>query len=349
MDAPIFVIGTGRSGTTLLQRMLCAHPRIHITFEASFYEWLRLFPRRAPRRAFLDYYMQTHSFRWLGVDPGPILAELPDPLPAARLGDAFAAILRAAAARHGRARFGDKTPLHSRRLRQIFAHFPDARVIHITRDPRGAAQSLARMPWAPSTLYAAAIYCELDRRWVAPYKSRLLQIRLEDLLAEPHATMTRVLDHVGEPWDDAVLDHARQSPELPLTPPFPWLEGAGRERGAPTARWQDMTPTEVRLIERLAKRVMTTHGYPRAQLDPDPSWLAVTALGFRQVAESVRCVTVLWRLGRLLRDPARFDSPAVQELFRRLNPAAWQRYPGFVWPLPPQLGARAQAPQLTGR
>ena len=38
-ESPIFVIGTGRSGTTLLRQMLNAHPRIHITHEAGFYSY----------------------------------------------------------------------------------------------------------------------------------------------------------------------------------------------------------------------------------------------------------------------------------------------------------------------
>jgi hypothetical protein len=38
-DAPIFVIGTGRSGRTLLRQMLNAHPRIYITHEAFFYSY----------------------------------------------------------------------------------------------------------------------------------------------------------------------------------------------------------------------------------------------------------------------------------------------------------------------
>ena len=45
----------------------------------------------------------------------------------------------------------------------------------------------------------------LERIQVAPYRSRMLRIRLEDLLSEPRPTMQRVLDYVGEPWNDAVL------------------------------------------------------------------------------------------------------------------------------------------------
>ena len=37
--SPIFVIGMGRSGTTLLRQMLSAHPRIHNTHEAFFYAY----------------------------------------------------------------------------------------------------------------------------------------------------------------------------------------------------------------------------------------------------------------------------------------------------------------------
>ena len=47
-EAPVFVVGTGRSGTTLLRQMLDAHPRIHVTHEAAFY-FYRVHPPSAIR------------------------------------------------------------------------------------------------------------------------------------------------------------------------------------------------------------------------------------------------------------------------------------------------------------
>jgi hypothetical protein len=337
-QAPIFIVGTGRSGTTLLRFMLSAHPRIYITHEASFYLWERLFPRRAPRRAFLEYYFQTMNYRWLRLDPRLVTEGLPDPLPRERIGEAYANLMRAKAAQYGRVRFGDKTPSHAECLKRIFEDFPGARVIHIVRDPRGVALSLSRMPWAGASLYGNAGFCERERRQVAPYRHRILTIRLEDLLADGRATMGRVLEHVGEPWDDAVLDHPRHIPDPHDMPPFPWLESSAGARGEKGVKWREaLSPVEIRMIERQARRVMAEHGYPPAPLDREPGGLAVWWRGVRELPQRLHVLGTYAHLAWLARDPRNFDTPSSRALWRRLNPSAWRHYPDFVLPTAPRL------------
>jgi Sulfotransferase family len=334
---PIFVVGTGRSGTTLLRFMLCAHPRIYITHEASFYVWEWIYSRRAPRAQFLRYYFQSPSFRWLRLDPARVLDGLPADLPRSRIGEAYANLMREKAAQYGRVRFGDKTPSHAAHLSRIFEDFPDARVVHITRDPRGTALSLSRMPWAASSLYANAAFCELERRQVSRRDPRILKIRLEDLLADARGTMSKVLEHVGEPWDDAVLEHAQNLPDRNDMPPFPWLESAARPRGAANADWRGMTPLQIRLVERVSRKIMQEFGYARAELAAadEPSRAAVLWAQLRELPETLRYVAVYWRLSRFLRDPRNFDSDETKVLFKRVNPPSWARYPGFEMPIAP--------------
>jgi len=342
--SPIFVVGTGRSGTTLLRFMLSAHPRIYITHEASFYVWEALYPKKAPRRDFLDYYFHTFSFRWLRVDPARVLADLPDPLPPDRVRDAYAAIMRQKAEQYGRVRWGDKTPSHAGHLDRIFRDFPDARVIHIVRDPRAVAVSLSRMPWACASLYANARFCATELRQVEPFRDRILQIRLEDLLGDARATMGRVLDHVGEPWDDAVLDHPRHIPDPNDMPPLPWLESAARERGAASASWRSLPPTQIRVIERAARRVMDEVGYQPAAFEGAPGAIATWWAGVRQLPTWLSFLGAYLRLGMWLRDPRHFDDARTNDFWRRINPGAWAHYPGFEIPPPPALPALA-APQ----
>jgi len=342
LSAPlIFVVGLGRSGTTLLQLMLCAHPRIYIAFESSFYMWLDLFPKRAPRRDFLEHFFHTPSFRWLGVDPERVRAELPDPLPRERTGEALAIILREAAALRGRVRYGDKTPVHAAHLGSVFRDFPDARVIHLTRDPRAAALSQSRMPWCPPTVQAGAVACELDRRAVAKFRGRVLQLRFEDLIADPRATMGRVLEHVGEPWDDAVLDHSRHLPPDVL-PPYPWVEAAAGQRRSDPAAWKQLSPAEIRLIERIARRVMDENGYAPAALDPEPSRLAVRWAGLRQWPETLRGTMRLLHMLRVQRDPQSFYDGRFDAAFGGVNPESWRRFRGDSLPSPPVRPGRTR-------
>jgi hypothetical protein len=191
------------------------------------------------------------------------------------------------------------------------------------------------MPWFSPTIYSAALYCQLDWRAVSRYGDRVLRIRLEDLLAEPRVVMERVLAFVGEPWDDAVLDHAHHLPGPNLLPPYPWLSSAAEERAAPGVPWRGLAPLDIRLIEVLTRHVMKANGYPRAPLDPEPGKLAVFGAALRQIPPWIRDNVRLGLLGRMLRDPRRFDTPELVAALHRLNPQSWQHYPGFVWPVPP--------------
>src|SRR5262245_17270992 len=116
LTGPIFIVGSGRSGTTLLRMMLCAHPRIYLTHEAYFYVWDALFPRDLTGDAFVARYLQTFNFRWLGLDAVELLRGVPRGLPRDRARVLFEAVMSAKARQKGKIRFGDKTPAHSKHL-----------------------------------------------------------------------------------------------------------------------------------------------------------------------------------------------------------------------------------------
>ena len=149
--SPIFLIGTGRSGTTLLRQILNAHPRIYLTNEAFFYTYERFTPKSLSTSQWLERFFDTFSFAWLQIHPDEVRDALPGDLPRARISEAFQAIMKITAAHHGKVRYGEKSPLNSSNLKQIFRDFPDARVVYIMRDPRATAVSYTRMPWGSSS------------------------------------------------------------------------------------------------------------------------------------------------------------------------------------------------------
>src|SRR5258708_39658271 len=102
--SPIFVIGSGRSGTTLLRLMLCAHPRIYLTHEAMFYLLEPRFLRKMRARAGLKSCFRWPAFRALGVDPGKVLAGLPVPRPSGGCGYVYAALSGSKSAQYRRGR-----------------------------------------------------------------------------------------------------------------------------------------------------------------------------------------------------------------------------------------------------
>lgn len=206
---PFFIVGAPRSGTGLLRNLLRSHPRLAIPGESHFIPGFYLGygeprSRRAVRRMARRILAQFRVRRWeLELEPADFddcrtYAEI-----VSRLYGAFAA-------RQGAERWGDKTPQYAAHMWVLARIFPEARFVHIVRDGRDAALSILRMSFGPDGLGAAARqWRELVRRARSDGEAlgpeRYLEIRYEDLVGDPIATMRRVCEFLGEPFDERVL------------------------------------------------------------------------------------------------------------------------------------------------
>jgi hypothetical protein len=349
-ESPIFIIGTGRSGTTLLRQMLTAHPRIHITHEAGFYSYANHAPPGMTAAEWLELYFQTFSFAWLRLPPQVVRDALPPgwsrlTVPEV-IGQVAGAVMRGKAQQQGKLRFGDKNPLDTHNLGRIFADFPDARVVYITRDPRPTALSFMRMPFGTSSALINSWICRLSLSHVQPYLDRILEVRLEDLVSEPRAVLESILNFVGEPWDEAVLAHLQHAATDDV-PPLPWFVGATRElpsREQSAGSWQKgLTPAWIRLIENINRRSMERYGYAPARLVREPRFWHLWAALLRDVpglcSAAYRLLSLKRKLDRHFQDKQRLDPQQGMEENLRLNPAAWQHYPEFSMPPVPALVA----------
>ena len=340
-ESPILIIGTVRSGTTLLRQMLNAHPRIYLTHEASFYLADGVISKQLSNHRYvdqwLDNYLQTFNPPWAGLDPDQIRAQVPTGLARDRLVEVFRAIMRTKASEYGKPRYGDKTPLHSAHLQRIFEDFPDPRVIHIVRDPRATVASLGRMPWASSCVGLNSRFCDIHFKGISLFRERIHEIRLEDLLADPRTVMGGVLDFVGEEWDEAVLNHTRHCRSEDV-PPFPWFQNATRERkrsvssSGSSAKRTDLTPAWVRIVENDNRYAMETYGYTRTEFAREPGFLAQQRA---RLSELPAALCFAWRCLRLfmkMRSPEPRKRQEALMMGLHLNPSAWQNYPGFPIP-----------------
>jgi hypothetical protein len=267
--APIFIVGTGRSGTSLLRAVLNAHPNIYITPEAGFFLWLPRLRRAKTAEAWLQGYQRTAA----GALLGPLPVHARPGAPREEAVSLVTAMMQAKAARCGRRRFGDKTPMHATRLAEIFAAYPDARVIHVVRHPVPTVVSMMEMPWASDSALLNALMVRLAVLAVTPFADRILELRLEDLLQSPRAVLARVLGFIGEPWDEAVLHHSERAP-FEEDPRLPWLIDAERPLRPPGApRMVPLGPRLTRRVEAICAPVMARHGYaPWAETGPERPW-----------------------------------------------------------------------------
>jgi Sulfotransferase family len=208
-DAPFFVVGCARSGTTLLRTMLDGHPRLAVPDESHFV--IGLAPRwwRPGGAATLDDILEHPKVQAWDVDPVTLRArsEAASPRGYAAMVDA---VFSAYAAAHGKARWGDKTPGYVSYVPQLARLFPEARFVHVVRDGREVAASLAEWDWGARTAVSGAWWwahkVRVGRRDGARLgPERYLELRLEDLTASPEETLRRLCAFLGEEFALAML------------------------------------------------------------------------------------------------------------------------------------------------
>ncbi|MBO3739030.1 sulfotransferase family protein [Actinoplanes flavus] len=292
-DRPIFVVGCPRSGTTMLQLMLHAHPRIALPPESRFL--LPAYRRRhefgdlgepAQRRALAEFITGTSHFGDLGLDRRATIEAIVAAPPT--LGSALGTVFKRYAERFGKPRWGDKRPLYLRHLPTIRRLFPDAQIINIVRDGRDCVASLKETPWGPRDLDELidiwARSADSSLRAARAYPAGVYhQLRYEDLVADPEPHLRAICDFLGEEYDPAM---ARPSELAPVAVPAYKTWHALTRSEVTTARvssWQRrLTAEEIDRCEAIFGDRLTRFGYQVSaagrrtpEITATRTWLAV--------------------------------------------------------------------------
>jgi tetratricopeptide (TPR) repeat protein len=187
-ERPVFIVGMPRSGTTLLEQILAAHPAVHAGGELEAIGTLARSRGGPPEPAALDAETTaTMAKDYLAAAAGP------------------ADVLRVT----------DKMPDNFRYLGLIHALFPRARIIHCRRDPRDVALSCFRqdfgalgLAWSRDLASIGAYYAGYRRliaHWEATLGKEIMTVDYEKLVADPEAGARRLVAHAGLDWDPACL------------------------------------------------------------------------------------------------------------------------------------------------
>jgi tetratricopeptide (TPR) repeat protein len=187
----VFVCGMWRSGTTLLERMLGAHPTLVAGGEIAYFS-ARLEGEGSPERR---------------------AAIAADERALASLGRGYLELLRQRFP--GARRVIDKRPDNWRYLGLLHGLFPEARFIVMRRDPLDTCLSIFFQQFGDEQRYATdlgdiAHYqrgCdEVLRHWRALFPQRILEVQYERLVTQPEQVLQQVCAFLGLPWDSRMLD-----------------------------------------------------------------------------------------------------------------------------------------------
>jgi hypothetical protein len=245
--SPIFLVGSVRSGTTLLRLMLDHHP------ELAFFHEFPYAVEKVPDVGWPDlnkYYEYLLEHRIFQDSSFQIDKHLDYP----QLMNSF---LKQKRDRDHKRVVGATVHIHFDRLLRIW---PDARFIHIVRDGRDVGRSRVELGWAGNMYTGVQSWIEAERLWeqvkgVVP-ASRRVELKYENLVMDAEAELTRICDFLELAFDPAMLRYNEHST---YDKPDPKL----------IAQWRRKLPAQaVRIAEARIADMLVERGYELSEYKP---------------------------------------------------------------------------------
>ena len=274
----VFIGGCPRSGTTLLGALLGSGPRCVATPESQFKQTIPAdlkvdWSRGLGRDDFLRALKKNFRFRLWGVQPPGLSGGGMMTAPEYRL--ALLSVVDAYASKAGVPDWTvwiDHTPENILEPLGLMSIFPEAKFLHLVRDPRAVAASLLPLDWGPDTAeHAARFWAQKLAYGLALEKvrpDRCMRVYFEDVVKTPEKTLKAVCTFCGIAFNEAMLAgggfippaYTRNQHDLIGSAPDPRRLEAWRTR---LDYWQ------IEEIEKIAGDLMELSGYSRAaQGDP---------------------------------------------------------------------------------
>ncbi len=272
-SGPIFVAGLERSGTSLMFALLASHPSIAMTRRTNlwthFYEQFGDLADDSGLERCLDMMMRYKRLLVLEPDRERLRREFVS-------GDRtyprlFALLEQQVADRLGRPRWGDKSLNTERYTDPLLAAYPDAKILHMIRDPRDRYAS-SKTRWGirrggvgagtAEWLASAQLALENQRR----YPDRYLTVRYETLVTAPEDTVRALCGFIDEPFvpemlamegAPRLLEKGSNSSYGARPPGVISSDSIGRFR-------EVLSPRQAAFIERKASQEMAAFGYDRS-------------------------------------------------------------------------------------
>jgi hypothetical protein len=292
LRAPIFIVGSSRSGTTLLRLILAGHSRIAIPPETWFIlDLVDQFPPTSPltpEQVRAAIHVITECHRWPDMNiSAESFAEQALALDHSTMADLVDIVFRTHLDRSGKVRIGDKTPPYINIVPQLKLIYPDAKFIHLIRDGRDVSISFIDAHFNGRCYHGAEFEWTKAIRSGISYRSLplardILEVRYEDLVEQPENTVRSICEFLGEAFEPPMMAFYTR---LDLVPEREL--GIHGKLGKPISRdaigvWRvKLSSLECFVMEASLRKELETLGYP----------LRFSGLGWRPFLFATRQLT----------------------------------------------------------
>jgi Sulfotransferase family len=190
LEAPVFVMCTVRSGSTLLRVLLDSHSQIHSPHEMHLRDMSVSVREGYPEKALREVGLDSERLRFLLWDR----------------------VLHRELTEHGKRILVNKTPSDVFIVDEILRCWPDARFIYLLRHPAAIAKSRHSARPQDSDERNA----EMVRRYAQALEDARqehpgIPVRYEDLTSEPERVTRELCEFLGVEWEPAMLDYGQTS------------------------------------------------------------------------------------------------------------------------------------------
>ncbi len=246
----------------MLRGLLNRHPQVAVPLESLFIaDYLRA-SRRRPVDELLPILIREPELVEWGLDPS-----LQDLHGIGSIGGAIERLHDIYAQSHGKPRWGQKTPRLVRHMDLLLEHFPEARFIHVVRDPRAVTSSLIRSDVHRSNAWYGARRWRMDvtagLSFEDEHSRRVLRVHYEQLVRDTGSTLRNLVDFLELDWIDDWW--RREPPGADEYSEFYENIHANLDRSTTDRfidRWQgELSSREVEVIEAVAGDAMVGLGY----------------------------------------------------------------------------------------
>ncbi|HWM21865.1 MAG TPA: sulfotransferase [Ilumatobacteraceae bacterium] len=288
----VFVLGAGRSGTSVLRTVLDGHSRLAVCHEGRF-----VFPmsRRRSRYertegfdvdAFTADLLADPGVRGnLGLDPDDLRVALGG-APVADYPDAVRRVFAHYASQRGKVRYGDKMPAYVLRIPALAEMFPEGRFVHIIRDGRDVA--LSAMAIAGQRHDPVALAIDWRRRVEAGRAAgarlgahRYHEVRYEQLVADPAEPIAALCNFLDLDYEPGMLQFFERRDSVPAkVRANPRHARLAEPLSSGPRSWRTaMAPADLERFEAVAGDLLSQLGYERGAARPSITARAAAAWG----------------------------------------------------------------------
>jgi hypothetical protein len=315
---PVFIAGLERSGTSLIFALLASHPRIAMTRRTNlwtyFYGQYGDLSQPENFERCLSMMMRYKRLVVLEPDAERLRQEFWQGEPG--YGRLFALLEQQYARRIGKPRWGDKSLNTERYADPIFAAYPEARILHMVRDPRDRYASV-QARWksrrggvgAGTAMWLSSVNLAEDNHKRFPDQYKI--VRYETLAARPEETLREICAFIGEDYAPEMLtmhgaetfrEQGSNSSYGQRKPGVISTDSIGRFRQVLTAR-------QIAFIQSLAGEEMLAFDY-----QPDPIQLPINErLQFAVLDWPFNLArSIIWRIRYNVKSQTRHTLPSYR-------------------------------------